>query len=90
MGPSALLSAGSTLWLRFSTDELVPESAPLLLKGIVPGVKYVWPRGPLDAFVLGCGWLFFGNLQEGRVGEASSISSSGVKLDLVRLSSSGS
>lgn len=54
----------------------------------------VRPSGPLDAFiacnVLGCGWSFSGNLQEGRAGGVSSMSSSGVKLDLVRLSSSGS
>lgn len=58
-------STGSTLWRRFSTGELAPESAPLLLRGIVPGVKYVRPSGPLDAFiacnVLGCGWSFSGN-----------------------------
>lgn len=58
-------STGSTLWRRFSTGELAPESAPLLLRGIVPGVKYVRLSGPLDAFiacnVLGCGWSFSGN-----------------------------
>lgn len=58
-------STGSTLWRRFSIGELAPESAPLLLRGIVPGVKYVRPSGPLDAFiacnVLGCGWSFSGN-----------------------------
>lgn len=61
-----LFFIGFILWRRFSIGELVLEFVLFLFRGIVSGVKYVRFSGFWDVFivcnVLGCGWLFFGNL----------------------------